>query len=154
MIGTLERLFDYERIEDAWVAILGKSDRCYLEFCDDDKDASEEPYIEVSLTSVVPTGQEYPFRGELLPFWWKGNLVSRIVTCRGKNSDKHREMVGRVRLAIQRYRQTFTESVSPYHAVAKMREATLTRGVDEFDDWSEIHAEITFYVRDGAWPKE
>lgn len=153
MIGTLEQLFDYEQIEDAWKAILGKSDTVYLEFCDDEKNATVEPYIEVQLQSVVPTGQLYPYHDELLPHWWKGVLISRVVTARGFNSDKHREMVGRVRLAIQRYRNTFNESRLPYHQIAQMRETTLTRGVDEMHDWSEIHAEVTFCVRDEAWPK-
>lgn len=156
MIATLEQIFDYEKVEDAWVSNLGKSDRCYLEFCDETKDASVEPYIEVSLVNVVPTGDEYPWRGEILPRGWRGTLVSRVVTRRGVNSDKHREMVGRVRLAIQRYRKTFLESVLPFHTVAQMRETALTRGVDEErgDDWSQVQADVVFYVRDGAWPKE
>ncbi len=155
MIGTLENIFDYEQVEDAWIAILGKSDRCFPEFIDETKDASIEPYIEVTLTNVVPTGHEYPWKErENLPAGWKATLISRIVTRRGVNSDKHREMVGRVRLTIQRYRELFKESILPHHQVMLMREATLTRGVDELDDWSEIHAEVTFYVRDNAWPVE
>lgn len=153
MIGTLEQLFDYEQIEDAWKAILGKSDTVYLEFCDDDKDATKQPYIEVQLNSVIPTGQLYPYRDERLPHWWQGVLISKVVTARGFNSDKHREMVGRVRLAIQRWAVSFNGAKLPYHQVAQMRETTLTRGVDEMHDWSEIHAEVVFYVRDDAWPK-
>lgn len=158
MIGTLEQLFDYERIEDAWKAILGDQHTVYLEFCDDDKDASQEPYIEVQLNNVVPTGELYPYRAasgnpELIPFWWKGTLISRVVTFRGVNSDRHRDMVGAVRLAIQRYRTSFTEAISPFHRVAMMQESSLSRGVDERHDWSEVHAEVTFYVRDGSWPE-
>lgn len=152
MIGTLENLFDYEQIEDAWKAILGKKHRVYLEFCDDDKNTTEEPYIEVNLQNVVPVGQ-YPYRDEILTNGWEAVLISRVVTARGFNSDKHREMVGSVRLAIQRYRGAFNEAILPYHSIEQMRETSLSRGVDELHDWSEVHAKVVFYVRDGAWPK-
>lgn len=152
MIGTLENLFDYERIEDAWIDTLGKSDKCFPTFIDEEKDASAAPYIETQLINVVPIGQ-YPYRNEILDHMWKGVLVSRVVTFRGINSDKHREMVGRVRLAIQRWRTTFTEAQSPYHSVEGMKETTLTRGVDDTNDWSEIHAEVIFVIREQCWPK-
>jgi len=154
MIGTLEQLFEYERVEDAWAAILkGKGHAVYLEFSDQDRDAQKEPYIEVQLNSVVPLGQLYPYNGELLPSWWKGSLITRVVTMRGVNSDKQRVMTGRVRIEIQRYRNSFTEARLPFHAVAELRETGLTRGVDGTNDWSEITADITFHVRDDAWPK-
>lgn len=154
MIGTLEQIFDYEQVEDAWKTILGRNGQTvYLEFCDDNKDASKVPYIEVQLNNVVPTGNLFPYRDELLPFWWKANLISRVVTMRGVNSDLHRGMVGRVRIEIQRYQMTFIESILPYHRVAEMRETALTRGVDDMNDWSEIHASVVFHVRDDAWPE-
>ena len=153
MIGTLEQLFDYEQVEDAWKSILKKCGlTVYLEFCDDDKDASKVPYVEVTLNNVVPDGKEYPFKGEILPCSWKANLISRVVTFRGVNSDKQRMMVGRVRLEIQRYRSNFIESVLPFHKVEYMRETSLSRGVDEMNDWSEIHADVVFTVRDDVWP--
>lgn len=158
MIATLEKIFDYEKVEDAWKAILGGAagDKAtvYLEFCDDDRDASKAPYITVQMQSVVPTGEKYPYRpGEQIPHEWKANLISRVVTMRGVNSDKQREMVGRIRLAIHRHATLFTPARSPIHEVLLMRETQLARGVDEMNDWSEVHADIIFRVREDAWPK-
>lgn len=153
MIGTLEDIFNYEAVEDAWKAILTRCGLlCYLEFCDDDKDASQKPYVEVTLNNVVPNGQLYPFKGEQLPRAWNANLTSRVVTFRGINSDKQRMMVGRIRLEIQRYQTNFIASVLPFHQVVDMRESSLTRGVNEMTDWSEIQSDIVFYVRDDVWP--
>lgn len=157
MIATLEQIFDYEKVEDAWKAIIGGAagDKAtvYLEFGDETRDASKSPYITVQMQSVVPTGGEYPYRGELLPHEWKAALITKAVTMRGVNSDKQREMVGRIRLSIQRYGSLFTEAMSPVHNVLLMRETQLARGVDDMNDWSEVHADIIFRVRSEVWPK-
>lgn len=154
MIATLEQIFDYEKVEDAWAAILRKSDTVHLEFSDETRDASKAPYMTVQMQSVVPTGELYPYRpGENLPHEWKANLITRIVTMRGVNSDKQREMTGRVRIAIQRFPTLFTAARSPVHEVLWMRETQLARGVDEMNDWTEVSADIVFRVREDAWPK-
>ncbi len=153
MSATLEQIFDYEQVEDAWIHILnGCGLTCYPEFSDVDKDATNVPYVCVSLQNVVPTGHLYPYQDEQLHDWWKANMISRIITARGINSDRHRVMTGRVRMEIQRYQSTFLASVLPYHYVRFFRETALTRGTENMLDWSEIHAEISFNVRDDAWP--
>lgn len=154
MIGTLEQLYDYEQVEDAWIKILQTCGlTCCPEFSNVDRDASTIPYVEVTMNNIVPTGHLYPYKGtEQLPDWWEANLISRVVTFRGVNSDRHRLMVGRIRIEIQRYQQTFLESILPYHCVKFFRETALTRGVDDLKDWSEVHGKIVFHIRDNAWP--
>lgn len=146
-------LLAYEsHIEPAWAKILAASDlAAFVEFSDYDK---ATPFVDVMLDQVVPTGHRMPLPDGSV-FWdaWTGQLVSRVVTQRGKNSARQAPMLGAIRVAAQNYRTLFTREILPWHAVDNLKESGLVRGIDEKQnlDWSEQRYQITFNIRTDIW---
>lgn len=140
-MATLESIFAYESaVEGAWLAILTKAGlTAYVEFSDASK---KTPFVDVQLTSVFPLGHRFDA--------WEGTLVTRIVTQRGVNSDKHLDILGRVRIEAHYFNDRFNAiGILPNHAVANLKETQLTRGIDaeRMLDWSEVHHLIVFSAR-------
>ncbi len=159
MSAPIEDIFNYETaIEEAWVTVLKKAGQqnVYVEHSDENKTT---PWIDVELTNVVPTGRQfilYPDR----QLWaqpydmWSAQLVSKVVTFRGRNSDQHRAMLARIRVETFLFADRFSPAILPYHKIVQMKESGLRRGFDNATslDWSEVAAEIKFWVNSDAWP--
>lgn len=151
---TIELLLAYETaVESAWVSILNAAGlQAHQEFSDISK---ETPFVDVMLTAAMPTGQRYIVGGKQYFNAWSGNMVSRVVTQRGRNSDRHVELLGRVRMQAQNFDSLFTPANLPWHSVNLMQEiGTIQRGVDpeRLTDFSELHHRIDFNVLATAWP--
>jgi hypothetical protein len=159
MSAPVETIMAYEeQVEEAWITILKNAgqENVYPEHSDATK---VSPYVEVQLTSVHSTGRQhilYPDRQMWAqPFdMWTGLLMSRVVTMRGKNSDQHRPALARIRIETHMFADRFSPAILPYHQVVQLREQGLSRGFNNATslDWSEITAEIKFWVRPEAWP--
>lgn len=155
MTATFEDIYNYEAaVEDAWISILqnGGQDYVYPEHSDKTK---KTPYIEVQLTNVVATGHRRIWRKEQLWDWWNGELISRVITNRGQNSDAQRPALTTIRREAQRFAERFTGDVMPFHEMSAMKESALIRGFDPklLVDFSEVRHQIVFHVRDDTWPK-
>lgn len=146
-------LLAYEsQIEPAWVSILQAAGlNAMQEFVDLSK---VTPYVDVSLTNVVPTGQRQIYQGTEHYSAWTGTLNTRVVTQRGKNSDQHAAILGKIRILVTDFWNQFTPALLPWHQVRVLKEAHLDRGIeaDRLLDWSLIGLQINFAVRPDAWP--
>lgn len=166
----LQTLLSYETwIEPAWITLLAAEGlRAAQEFSEEfDADGNvigkTTPFVDVLLTNVVPTGHKRLCEflppdddGNFPQMWdaWSGQLVSKVVTVRGRNSNQQAPMLGLIRLIAQQSYTRFTAANLPYHAVGMLKESGLTRGVDAAQslDWSELRHTIFFNVRVDAWP--
>ncbi len=151
----LYTLFAYEEaIEPVWKSILTAAPfslNAQVQFSDGDR---AYPLTEVQLRNATPTGQKFIYQGRALPNTWKGTLVFRHSTVRGKNSNLQGSMLGKTRSATQQCFSLVTSSNLPYHAIDRMSESGLHRGVDADNrlDVSELSFEIVFNIRENAWP--
>ncbi len=155
-MATLIDIFAYERaVENAVREMLRTAGlRAFVEFDDEQKDPT--PYVEIQLNSVTPYGlHRVLYQGATLRDAWEGTLTIRVVTARGKNSDKQYEMLGRSRIEMLLFRDRFTDGLLPYHHVDDLKETGLSRGNDSVNslDWSELSYRIIFSVRPLAWPQ-
>ncbi len=152
-VATLADLFSYEQaIEDGVKTLLENEDlTCFTEFTDATK---ETPFVEIQLQAVQPTGHQHHIEDTLLYDAWDGQMVFRIVTRRGENSDQHRTMLATIRVIAQRMLPLFTTTISPYHAIGLFQEQQMTRGVQAelYLDWTELRYKIRFNIRTPTWP--
>jgi hypothetical protein len=155
---NLETLFAYElAIETACKTILDANQlNGVIEFSDEDPGS---PRTEIQLQSGKPNGHKWIYKG--VPIWdsWTANLIWRVVTVRGKNSEQQAEMLGKLRILAYNYVSLFSPLL-PFHAIEQLKEAQFARGVTDQSlmgrgvplDFSELTLAITFSIRNDAWP--
>lgn len=138
----------------AWKRVLEKAGHTVytVSAFDETQEDKKSPYLEIQLTNLRASGQEYPLDGEKYWSSWAGELITRVSTMRGKNGDKHIEMVGGVYVLAARYRNLFVPTVLPHHQLHQIRPSGLVSSTDGLLDRSEIHFDIAVIVRDDAWP--
>jgi hypothetical protein len=150
---SLERLFYYEEaIEGAWNAILNV---CGAQVAPMFSSADlESPRFETQLHSATPTGHEFIYKGARYWDAWTGQLLTRIVTSRGKSADFHPKMLGQARMLAMQWRTKFTFANLSWHSIAELKEGSLARYVDSDNDLdvSELTHAITFSIDTRAWP--
>lgn len=151
----LQSLFAYESaIETAFRSVLQTANipNVYIEATDLEK---VTPYVDLQLRNSLPEGQRF-MHAEQIAYYnaWKGTLVTRIVTSRGKNSARQPEHIGRIRVEFQSWRVNITPSILPYHQILLMTEAGMERGIDTEQrlDWTELQYTVAFNIRTDAWP--
>lgn len=138
----------------AWKRILEKAGHKVFTVSafDEIQDDRLSPYFEIQLTNLRASGQEYPIGRERHWSSWSGELITRVSTMRGKNGEKHIEMVGGVYVLAALYRSLFVPAVLPHHAIHQIKPTGLVSSTDGLLDRSEIHFDIAVLVRDDAWP--
>jgi hypothetical protein len=159
---TLDVLFAFEHaIESAWQNILSDVDNNltpYIEASDTDKQA---PYADIQLQDSAPeTLQQFIYQPTpdttQITYYsaYHATLITRVVTVRGKNSDRQAEFIGKVRLRAGNFLALFTTANLPYHGVLSVLDRGMRRGVivAERLDWAELHHQIKFCIRTDAWP--
>lgn len=149
---NLETLFAYElAIETACKTILDANGlNGVIEFSDVDPGT---PRTEIQLQSGKPNNHRWIYKG--VPIWdsWNAQLIWRVVTVRGKNSDRQAAMLGKLRILAYNYVGLFS-TLLPFHAIEQLKEAQFVRGVDTEHrfDWSELTLNVVFSIRNDAWP--
>lgn len=106
----------------------------YPEFSDTEKIT---PFVEVRLDGMKPSGDHRqfltPVNGQRSPASdiWKGTLIMRVVTARGKNSDQHADIVGWLRAKALNMAADFDKSsLLPNHSIYYIAPVNSPRGVD------------------------
>jgi hypothetical protein len=154
MQPDLETLFAVEdALEKAWCDILaGHGIAAVHEFSDRLLDT---PRVEVAVRQLAPTGH----RGEYAPGQfcfdaWQGQMISRVVTVRGRNSAAQNPILGRLRLEAQYFRDRFGVGILPHHCLTSIAESGLVRYIDDENgyDISELSHAVHVSIRPGAWP--
>lgn len=158
MSATLDQILNpKQQVEDGWTAILKKSHaNVFPVFSPEDHKIT--PYIECTLANlrVSDKPQQYPYQSgtseeELLYTSWAGTMITRIVTNRNTNSDKHAPMVGLVAVESARFRMRFNPATLLFYAVLDMKQSGLVETTDGLSDRTEISHEMLIVVRDKAW---
>jgi hypothetical protein len=153
--ATVNQLFAYEHaIESCWETILSTVDADltpYIEATDRNK---RVPYVDIQLRKTNPEGSQFVNQNIVYYKLWNAILMFRVVTARGKTSDRQSEFIGMVRIAAQSFKTLATQAILPFHAVLNMQDAGVERGVikDERLDWAEVYFKIKFGIRSDAWP--
>jgi len=122
------------------------------------------PSVELNLQTNAIQGQRY-IRFRLIgsdlvqPYnTYKYTLTCDVYSERVENGTYHAQMVARVRAYFQYYwlTETFTETVSPYHAITEIRESDCSSDISQEDnlDVTQITFTGTLNIRDNAWPNE
>lgn len=148
---SFENIFDLEgAMERAAIHILGEKAGKYQQFSDEIK---RTPAYEVQFDATAATGQIKIWRGLHLRREWRGQFNIRIVTLRGKNSAEHLPMLVHARIQFMQWMTIFDDVALPYHQVTFLQELPITRGynAEMLHDWSELHFDTVFSVRDDAW---
>jgi hypothetical protein len=166
----IQTLLSYESfIEPAWISLLAAEGLTAAQEFSEQFDADGNligkvtPFVDVLLTNVIPTGHKRIVTslpagadGQFPEMYdaWSGQLVSKVVTVRGRNSAQQAPMLGLIRMIAQQSYTRFNETNLPYHAVGMLKESGLTRGVEleQSLDWSELRHTIFFNILPGALP--
>jgi len=122
------------------------------------------PCVEVNLQTNGVQGQRYlrfPLIGTDLVQPYNANkftLTCSVYSERIENGTYHAQLVARVRAYLQYYwlTITFTETVSPYHAITEIREADCPSDISQDDnlDITQLTFTGVLNIRDNAWPNE
>jgi hypothetical protein len=149
----LATLFAVESaIEEAWKSIVtAQGINAYTAFS---SQTLNLPCATIELRLSSPTGHRGQYApGKFVFDAWTGLLVSTIRTVRG-DKDINNAMLGKMRLAAQYFENPFTSDILPWHGVAEIKEAGMSRSIDhEFDlDVTEFSLSLTFFIRPDAWP--
>jgi hypothetical protein len=157
-MSTLNEILNpKQQVEDGWTAILKKANaNVFPVFSLEESKIT--PYIECTLANlrVSDKPQQHPYQSgtseeELLYTSWSGTMITRVVTNRNTNSDKHVPMVGLVTVESARFRMRFNPATLPFHAVLDMKQSGLVETTDGLTDRTEISHEMLIVVRDDAW---
>lgn len=150
---TLETILNPKAAVDAaWMAILKEAGLKNTLAVFDLEENKETPYVEIQSSNWAASGQQYDIGGgELAWSSWKCNMLSRVVTNRGTNSDKHEAMIGAIIVAAARPLNNFSPAVLKYHSVWQMKQTGSTPTTDGMNDHTEITHELEVIVRDNAW---
>jgi hypothetical protein len=143
-------------IQNAWISILQAAGiqpaNLFNEFL---ANTEVTPRIEINLSGASSTGHYSQVLPNVFTYSaWEGQLVSRIITRRNLNGEKHDELLGICRREASYFLKRFIPAVLPWHSMIQMKEAGTHRMIDtaKDEDVTELTHKVVFCVRENAWP--
>jgi hypothetical protein len=155
MKSTLEQIVNPARaIIQAYERILRVGcDSVYPTFTDQTKST---PYIEFHIGSLLCDGGRQPFKGAKNGIYarWKMQMITKVATSRGINSDEHDKLVDHVIANWTQFWACFGETYLPLHSIEDAKLAgyvvSIQQGDQALNDFTELRHDLFIFLRDNV----